>query len=170
MVLIPAWKAAARHIGQGWALATKTQSERSRLFRDRAAMRMALISAWAVGSESRPQAPTGIGGLGDHYASPGNHCSERPKPRCMVETFAHGIEGLTHQVIIATRSWLTSTVWTGVQHQEADLAAGSGGACHGRERRGTPRPRPAGAEAARTASHRKVRSADTAARPDPCRL
>jgi hypothetical protein len=49
----------------------------------------------------------------------------------------------------------------GVEHQEADLAAGSGGACHGRTRRGTPRPRPAGAEAARTAS---------AARPDPCRL
>jgi hypothetical protein len=31
----------------------------------------------------------------------------------------------------------------GVEHQKADLAAGSGGACHGRERRGTPRPRPA---------------------------
>ena len=42
-------------------------------------------------------------------------------------------------------------IWIGVEHQEADLAAGSGGACHGRERRGTPRPRPAGAEAARTA-------------------
>ena len=39
----------------------------------------------------------------------------------------------------------------GVEHQEADLAAGSGGACHGRGRRGTPRPRPAVAEAARTA-------------------
>jgi len=49
-------------------------------------------------------------------------------------------------------------------------APGSGGACHGRKRCGTPRPRPAGTEAARTASHRKVRSADTAARPDPCRI
>jgi hypothetical protein len=42
----------------------------------------------------------------------------------------------------------------GVEHQEADLAAGSGGACpeHSpRGRRGTPRPRPAVAEAARTA-------------------
>jgi hypothetical protein len=42
----------------------------------------------------------------------------------------------------------------GMQHQEADLAAGSGGACpenNPRGRRGTPRPRPAGAEAARTA-------------------
>jgi hypothetical protein len=26
----------------------------------------------------------------------------------------------------------------GVEHQEADFAAGSGGACHGRGRRGTP--------------------------------
>ena len=26
----------------------------------------------------------------------------------------------------------------GVEHQGADLAAGSGGACHGRRRRGTP--------------------------------
>ena len=49
----------------------------------------------------------------------------------------------------------------GMEHQEADLAAGSGGACHGRGRRGTPRPRPTGAETARTAH---------AARPDPCRL
>jgi hypothetical protein len=60
-----------------------------------------------------------------------------------------------------------------VEHQEADLAAGSGGACpeqSPRGRRGTPRPRPAVAEAARTASHREVRHANTAARPDPCRL
>ena len=61
-------------------------------------------------------------------------------------------------------------IWIGVEHQGAELTAGSGGACHGRGRRGTPRPRPTGAETARTASHRKVRSADTAAWPDPCRL
>ena len=57
----------------------------------------------------------------------------------------------------------------GVEHQGADFAAGSGGAYHGRRRRGTPRPRPAVVVAARTASHREVRSADTAAWPDPCR-
>jgi hypothetical protein len=61
-------------------------------------------------------------------------------------------------------------IWIGMQNQGAELTAGSGGVCHGRGRRRTPGPRPTGAETARTASHRKVRSADTAARPDPCRL
>jgi hypothetical protein len=51
-------------------------------------------------------------------------------------------------------------IWVGVQHQGADLTAGSGGVCHGSDRRGTPRPRPAVAAAARTA---------LAAWPDPCR-
>ena len=57
----------------------------------------------------------------------------------------------------------------GVQHQGAELAAEGACVCHGKERRGTPRPRPSGTEMARTASHRKVRCADTAAWPDPCR-
>jgi hypothetical protein len=49
---------------------------------------------------------------------------------------------------------MPSVFGIGIQHQGADLAAGSGGACpenNPRKRRGTPRPRPAGAEAARTA-------------------
>jgi hypothetical protein len=56
----------------------------------------------------------------------------------------------------------------GVQHQEADFAAGSRGTCHGENWRGTPGPRPAGVGMAGSASHREVRTADTAAWPDPC--
>jgi prevent-host-death family protein len=58
----------------------------------------------------------------------------------------------------------------GMKHQEADLAAGSGGACpenHPWGRRETPRPRPAVAEAAAPQRRLSPRSAATATKPKP---